>query len=114
MKKLTLIVCLGLFIASAAMSQTVNGIPLKELNAKYIRVSEKEVMLTNKISIDIDYGQPLTIRRTRVLAKDGKDMQFNSMIAVLNFMDEIGYELVNGSDSISSFLLKKREPHRQR
>ena len=101
MKKLTLIICLSLFIVSAAMSQTVNGIPLKELNAKYIRVSEKEVMLTNKISIDIDYGQPLTIRRTRVLDKDGKDMQFNSMIAVLNFMDEIGYELVNGSDSIS-------------
>ena len=113
MKKLTLFVCLSLFIASAAISQTVNGIPLKELNAKYIRVSQKEIMLSKKISIDVDYGQPFGTKRTRVLNKDGKDMQFNSMIGVLNFMSEIGYELVKVNDTISYFLLKKREPNTQ-
>jgi hypothetical protein len=110
MKKLALMFGLSLLIASSAFSQTVNGIPLTELNVKYIRVSEKEIMLSKKINIDIDYGQTYRIRNMRVLDKDGKDMQFNSIIEVLNLMSKIGYEVVNGSDSVSSFLMRKKEP----
>ena len=36
------------------------------------------------------------------------------MIEVLNFMSSIGYELVNGGDNISSFLLKKKGVQIQR
>ena len=110
LQKLTLLICISFLVASHGFSQTVNGIPLKELNehAEYIRVSESEIYLSKKINIYIDYGQVNRIKDSRVLDKDGSSMKFNSMIEVLNFMSSIGYELVNGGDNISSFLLKKR------
>lgn len=102
---------LSLLIAASGFSQTVNGIPLKELNAhaQYIRVSEKQITLSKKINIYIEYGQPYKIKNMIVMDKDGTEMQFNSMIEVLNFMSTLGYELVNCSDSVSSFLMKKKE-----
>lgn len=102
---------LSLLIAASGFSQSVNGIPLKELNehAQYIRVSERTITLSRKVNIYIDYGQPYKIKNTRVMDKDGTEMQFNSMIEVLNFMSTLGYELVNCGDSVSSFLMRKKE-----
>lgn len=112
MRKFILFVCLSFFVASSGISQTVNGIPLNELNTEYIRVSAREITLSRKINIDLDYGQPYRIKNTRVIDKNGKDMEFNSMIQVLNFMNDIGYELVHGGDNISSFLLRKKKVQR--
>lgn len=111
MKKIILCVSLTFYITASALSQTVNGIPLKELNAhaEYIRVSESPIALSKKINIDIDYGQFYRIKNLRVLDANGNPMQFNSMIDVLNFLSSVGYELVNGGDNISSFLLRKKE-----
>jgi hypothetical protein len=109
MKKVTLRICLSFFIGFTGFSQTVNGIPLKELKVKYIRVTENEI-LSRKINIDIDYGQLSKIKNMRVLDENGSPMQFNSMIEALNYMDEIGYELVKSNDKPSSFLLRKKEP----
>jgi hypothetical protein len=111
MKKSTLFITFCFLITTSAFSQTVNGIPLKELNAhaEYIRVSEKQIYLSKKINIDIDYGQSYRIKNIRVLDGNGNPMEFNSMIEVLNFMSSLGYELVNGGDNISSFLLRKKE-----
>lgn len=71
MKKVTLFIFLSLFIALSGFSQTLNGIPLSELNAEYIRVSEKTITLSKQINIDIDYGQPYKVKNTRVMDKNG-------------------------------------------
>jgi hypothetical protein len=111
MKKSTLFITFCLLITTSAFSQTVNGIPLKELNAhaEYIRVSENQIYFSKKINIDIDYGQAYRIKNTRVLDGNGNPMEFNSMIEALNFMSNLGYELVNGGDNISSFLLRRKQ-----
>jgi hypothetical protein len=116
LQKLTVLICISFLVAGPGFSQTVNGIPLKELSehAEYIRVSAKDIYLSKKINIDIDYGQFNRIKDSRVLDKDGSPMKFNSMIEVLNYMSSIGYELVNEGENISSFLLKKKEVQIQR
>jgi hypothetical protein len=109
MKKVTLCICLSFFIGFTGFSQTVNGIPVKELKVKYIRVIENEI-LSRKINIQIDYGQVAKLKNLKVLDENGNPLQFNSMIDALNYMDEIGYEVVNSNDKTSSFLLRKKEP----
>jgi len=107
MKKFFLPVCLIMFISVSAFSQTINNIPLKELKAEYIRVSEDAIVMSRKINIYLDYGQPFKIKNLRVMDEDGSPMQFNSMIHVLNYMSTLGYKLVQGGDSTTSFLLRK-------
>lgn len=87
MRKVSLFICFIFFAAGSGFSQSVNGIPLKELHAtaEYIRVSEKLIVLSKKINIDIEYGQPDKIKNTRVMNENGNQMEFNSMIEVLNY-----------------------------
>jgi hypothetical protein len=111
MRKVSLFICLTLFEVGYSFSQSVNGIPLTKLHdtAEYIHVSGIPITLSRKININIEYGQPYRTKNTRVMNDDGNQMQFNSMVEVLNFMSTLGYELVSCSDSVSSFLMRRRE-----
>lgn len=111
MKKIALCAfCIILFINSG-FTQTVNGKPITELNVKYIRITESTISFSRKINIYLDYGQLNTRANTVVLDKDGNKMQFNSLIEVLNFFDENGYEYVH--ETGPSILMKKKESKEQ-
>ncbi len=99
MKKIITITCLlAIFGTSNLFSQTVNGVLIKDINVEYIQIVGTARFLSNKVSIDIDFGQEnkvFSIRDTQIRDKSGKLVVFNSMIDALNFFSASGYEFVN-------------------
>jgi len=97
MKK-TILLTITLLITNKITSQTVNNIPINEINTKYIEIIGSCKTLKNEWEISIDYGQKTkwtTERKQKTLLKNKKPMLFNSMIAALNFMHNYGYEFNN-------------------
>ena len=119
MKKTLLILLISLLISSFGFSQTVNGVPLKDINAEYVQIMGAPVLLKNKLRILIDFGQfsrSLSTKDQVIVDSEGKRMQFNSMIEALNFMSANGYEFVQAYGvSISNneiehyYLLRKKK-----
>ena len=111
MKKITVLVSLSFFLSVTAFSQTVNGIPVSELqsNSEYIRIIERPVLLTKKIKIDIEYGQLEKSKNTEVIDSTGFPMQFNSIIEVLNLMSKYGYKLIHSNDTTSTYLMRRKK-----
>ncbi|MDX9854410.1 MAG: hypothetical protein RBS81_11560 [Tenuifilaceae bacterium] len=117
MKKLllTLIITIS---ALAAKSQTVNGISLDKIDATYIDIVEYKKFVSDKVNILLDYGQRSHIiynEEQFVKDKNGKDMEFNSIIDALNFLSKYGYEYIDSYITVSKesstchFLLKQKE-----
>lgn len=99
-----------LFMSASANAQTVNGVPLKDLDAQYIQIIGEPKMLSDKINLVVDYGQErkrLYSKPMMLLDAANKEMEFNSMIDALNFMNRNGYELVE------SFGVNKEYPYPQ-
>ncbi|WP_310991937.1 hypothetical protein [Aequorivita marina] len=109
-------VILSLFALSSGFSQTVNDVPLKDIDVKYIQIVGTSRMMSNKVNIDIDFGQEnkfFSSKETQVKDENGKQLTFNSMIDALNFFAKYSYEfesaysLSSGNQSVYHFLLKK-------
>jgi len=83
---------------SAAFSQTVNDIPIKDVDVEYIQIVGTSKLLSNKVTIEIDFGQEnkfWSAKDTQVKDENGKLVVFNSMIDALNFMSSNGYVFVD-------------------
>jgi len=96
MKSLSLFLFMILF-SSVTYAQTVNGQPISEIENEYIQIIGTERFLSNKMKIDIDFGQRdkvFKVGDTRVEDAEGKLVTFNSMMQALNFMYDHGYEFV--------------------
>lgn len=99
-----------LFLAASANAQTVNGVPLKELDTEYVQIIGEPRMLSDKINLVVDYGQErkrLYSKPMMLMDATDREMEFNSMIDALNFMNRNGYEL------IESFGVNKEYPYPQ-
>jgi hypothetical protein len=96
MKKSLLIFALIAFVLFTK-GQTVNDVPLKDINTEYIQIVGTSKLLSTKLTIEIDFGQENKIfngNDTQLKDIDGKRIVFNSMIDALNFMSANGYEFV--------------------
>ena len=118
MKKL--ILSLTLLIALASFGQTINGIPIKDLDVQYLQIVGTSKFMSSKLNIRIDIGQ-----RTKLMSGNGdvagiKDANgevliFNSIIDALNFMSANGYELVTSNivtekgENVYYYLMQKRK-----
>ncbi len=98
MKKLVL----AAFIIACTFTikaQTVNDIPLKDIDVEYVQIVGTSKLLSTKLTIEIDFGQRTkffsTGKETIVKDEVGRAVDFNSMIDALNFMSANGYEFVN-------------------
>lgn len=107
---------LGLFLFSSAYAQSVNDVPLTDIDVEYMQIVGTSKLLSQKISIQIDFGQENKLwvaKDTQVRDADGKQVVFNSMIDALNFMSANGYEFVTaytltmGNNNIYHYLLRK-------
>ena len=108
-----------LFFGSlAAFSQSVNGIPISEIDVEYVQIVGTSKLLSKKVKIRLDFGQVdkmFTSKDTQVTDADGRPTSFNSMIDALNFMSENGYEFVNAyamtneNQMVYHYMLKKRK-----
>ena len=102
-----------------AYAQTVNEIPLKDIDVEYVQIVGRSKLLSTKLTIEIDFGQKTKFfssgKETIVKDENGEKMIFNSMIDALNFMTKNGFEFVNAyAISVSStqnvyhYLLRKK------
>ena len=115
MKIILLTATAFLFNLHSAFSQTVNDIPLKNIEAEYVEIVG-EYFHRNKMSIELDFGQEMKLsstKDTRLKDENGKSLNFNSMIDALNFMSKNGYDFVQAyaadSTRVQHYLLRKRK-----
>lgn len=116
--KIIFTIAFTLITLTTAFSQTVNGKPISEIDVEYVQIVGTGKLLSQKVIIDIDFGQEdklFSFKDTQVKDKNGELKTFNSMIDALNFMSENGYEFVSayaltiGTQNVYHYLLKKRE-----
>jgi len=115
---LILLFAVPLLSLSTAKAQTVNDIPINEIDVEYIQIIGTSKLLSNKVTIQIDFGQEnkyWSNKDTQVKDENGKLLVFNSMIDSLNFLSENGYEFVNayaitiGSQNVYHYMLRKKK-----
>ena len=113
--KATLLV-LFMAIAQLSFSQTVNGIPIKDIDAEYMMLVGTYKLLSNKITVAVDFGQYQSAWKVSdnvVKDENGNKLVFNSMIDALNFFAGNGYDLHNayavtvGNQNVYHWVLKK-------
>lgn len=111
-----IIVVLLLVLTNNLSAQTLNGVHLSKLTAEYVQIIGTQKFFSNKVIIQLDFGQKMRLGESWVLEdKNGKAMTFNSMVGALNFMEEQGYEFVTAyavtmqGSNVYHFLLKRKE-----
>jgi len=122
MKKILILLCV-LFAVSSMQAQTVNGIPLSELDVEYVMIVGTGKFMSNKVTIELDFGQHTKFfgggKEQRLLDENGKKLELNSMIDALNFMSKFGYKFVNayvitsekgigGTQNVYHWILQKK------
>ena len=116
MKKIgfTLTLCLGILVSG--FSQTVNNVPIKDIDVEYIQIVGTSRLFSTKVNIEIDFGQRNKVfntKDTRIVDENGKNVIFNSMIDALNFMSKNGYEFVQAyafavdNQNVYHYLMRK-------
>lgn len=103
----------------AGYTQTVNDIPLKDIDVEYVQIVGTSRFLSNKLTIEIDFGQVDKLfssdKDTRLKDVNGKNLIFNSMIDALNFMIDNNYEFVQAyafavnNQNVYHYLLRKKK-----
>jgi spore germination protein YaaH len=117
MKKMLLAIGLLCF-AITLKAQTVNDIPLKDIDVDYVQIVGTSKLLSTQLTIELDFGQRnkfFSFKDTQVKDETGKLLSFNSMIDALNFMSANGYEFVSAytisvqNQNVYHYLLKKKK-----
>ena len=115
------VILLGLFVISsfALNAQTVNDIPVKDIDVEYLQIVGTSKLFSTKLTIQIDFGQRTRLfslgKETIVKDEDGKALDFNSMIDALNFMSKNGFEFVTayvltlGNQNVYHYLLRNKK-----
>ncbi len=119
MKKLLATILIVTVSIISANAQTVNDIPIKDIDVEYVQIVGTAKLLSNKLTINIDFGQENKLfssdRDTRIKDVNGKNMVFNSMIDALNFMTRNGYEFVQAytvvvaNQNVYTYLLRRKK-----
>jgi hypothetical protein len=122
MKKL-FIFMVALLATVALQAQTVNDVPLSELDAEYVMIVGTGKFMSNKVTIHLDFGQETKFfggdKEQKLLDENGKKLVLNSMIDALNFMNKFGYDFVNayvvtsekgmgGTQNVYHWILRKQ------
>ena len=108
MKKL---LAIGIFLISALVSNAQTDTSKVE---QYCQVIATPRLLSNKVTIDIDYGDEKSIwRDTRLKTEAGTLKKFNTVIDALNYMGKDGWIFINafpsqnGNEQIYHYVFKK-------
>lgn len=118
MKKVFFATFLG--FASVLYSQTVNNIPIKDIDVEYIQIVGYERLFSTKMDVELDFGQNTKFFYFKdgltILDEKERTVKFNSMTDALNFLSANGYSLqhvytvINGRDNEATavhYILKK-------
>jgi hypothetical protein len=89
-----------------ALAQQVDGKAMAEIDAEYIVVTVISKNMGSKYIVEVDYGQYVSNSilkdnvQPRMVDDKGKNVEFNSPAAVLNYFRKCGYyymEAIGGS-----------------
>lgn len=116
MKKLLTV---SLISAMAFVSaQTVNDVPLKDIDVEYVQIIGTGRSLSTKVNVEIDFGQEtksISFKNgTNIKDERGRNVKFNSMMDALNFMSANGYAFQfayttnDDKDRAVYYILKKK------
>ena len=107
--KITVILYLGLFISQTLFAQSDTS-----KVEQYCQVIASPKLLSNKVTIDIDFGEEKSFwMDTRLKTDAGKIKKFNTIIDALNYMGSLGWIFINafpvriGETEIYHFAFKK-------
>ena len=112
-----MMMALMMCFVNVSFGQTVNGIPLKDIDVEYVQIVGTAKAFSTKLTIDIDFGQKNKIWSsddTKLLDESGTPVVLNSMIDALNFMSNNNYQFITaytltiGSSNVYHFILKKK------
>ena len=97
-------------------AQTVNGINIEDIPAKYVEVvSTSKMFKVFQVTTYLDYGQigkMKDISKGHILGADGKQVSYNGTIGVLNALQKKGFKYLNqylvtsGNSSVYRTLLE--------
>lgn len=109
MKKVLVI---GIFLISTMITNAQTDTTKVE---QYCQVIATPRLLSNKVTIDIDFGEEKNFwRDTRIKTDAGKLKKFNTVIDALNYMGREGWSFINaypvrmGDTEIYHFAFKKQ------
>lgn len=117
MKYLLSTLSLLIVLSLPTKAQTVNGKDISSFEAEYLQIVGVGKLLSNKLTIHIDYGQEqkiFDVKDTPVLDDQGNKVEFQSMMDALNFMSKFGYEYVDayvltaGNGLVYYYVMKKK------
>ncbi len=83
---------------------------------QYCSLNVMPRLLSNKVNIDVDYGNPrklFSFKDNRVKDDDGKAKKFNTAVEALNYMSSQGWKLVNamamseGGNAVYRYIMKR-------
>ena len=107
--KIPVILYLGLFISQTLFAQSDTS-----KVEQYCQVIASPKLLSNKVTIDIDFGEEKSFwRDTRLKTEAGGIKKFNTIIDALNYMGSEGWTFINafpvrmGETEIYHFAFKK-------
>ena len=117
--KMKIIITLMLLLNFVSSNcQTVNDIPISELDVEYIRIVGTSKFLSTQITVELEFGQRTKFfsigKETIIKDQNGKPLVFNSMIDALNFMGKYGYEFLTAyaltinNQNVYHYLMRKR------
>lgn len=105
-------------VSTIAFSQSVNDVPLKDIDTDYMQIVGTSKFLSSKLTIEIDFGQKTSFftksKETVLKDQDGNIVEFNSMIDALNFFSSNGFEFVQAyvitvqNQNVYHYLLRKK------
>jgi len=117
MKKLFTLSLISL--SSLSFAQTVNDVPLKDIDVDYVQIIGTGRSLSTKVNVEIDFGQEtksISFKNgTNIKDERGRNVKFNSMMDALNFMSANGYVFQfayttnNEKDEAVYYILKKKD-----
>ena len=97
MRKSILAAAMLLAATLGAKAQTVNGTPLKDVNAKYMQLIVTQKLMSVKVIVLLDFGQKTKFfsndKEKKIQDNEGNTIQFMGVIDAVNFMAENGYDL---------------------
>ena len=115
--RVIIVVALFLVLGTYMNAQTVNDVPLSEIDVEFIQIVGTKKLLSSGVKIDIEFGQMNKLwsaKDTRMKDEEGNNLEFNSMIDALNFMSSHGYEYLDayaitmGNTNVYHFLMGKK------
>lgn len=117
MKKLFILSILS--CTTLVFAQTVNDVPLKDIDVDYVQIIGTGRSLSTKVNVEIDFGQETKSisfkNETNIKDDRGRNVKFNSMMDALNFMSANGYVFQfayttnDEKDQAVYYILKKKD-----